>query len=91
MSPHLYDSYPSMSEVDDTGVQSCTKTELLESIQETIDRKNNVVFYNVNESTSNLKNERLEHDKKEIIAVANQIEINLNAGDIKICKYYCTF
>jgi len=83
MKQHITTGYSALgsSEKDSSAAQSAAK-ELLGSIQNTIDRRNNVVFYNVKESSSNIKNEKLEHDKEEVIAIGHAIGIELKAEDL---------
>jgi len=76
MTQHVKAGYSAMGslENDISSAQSATK-ELLGTIQNTIARRNNVVFYNVKRKLQPHKNTKLEHDKEEIIGIGHAIWI----------------
>ena len=55
---------------------------LLNSLQGRMDRKNNVVFYNIPESPGNLIADRIKYDRAEIKKVASELEVDLDDKDI---------
>ena len=84
------ESLPSASAADPDTTAATGKTlekeKILGSLQECIERKNNVVFYNVAEGDGNLKDELRAKDIVSIKAVANEIDVVLKDEDILSIK-----
>jgi len=55
---------------------------ILDSIQDRMNRKNNVVFYNVAEGKGNLKDEKVKHDMTEVKSIAAEVGLELADDDI---------
>ena len=56
--------------------------QILDSIQDRMNRKNNVVFYNVAEGKGNLKEEKVKHDMSEVKSIAAEVGVKLTDEDI---------
>ena len=80
--PPIQNESTSISDQATTNVNTGDNEQILDSIQDRMNRKNNVVFYNVAEGKGNLKDEKVKHDKSEIKSIATEVGVQLADDDI---------
>ncbi|KAH3706080.1 hypothetical protein DPMN_065459 [Dreissena polymorpha] len=60
--------------------------QILNSIQERLDRKNNIAFYNIPEGSGNIKNEKIKNDIHELRQIAKEMGVMILAEDILVVR-----